>query len=237
MKHAYRRHIAALLTALLSCSLLASCGTSTSTSGATPTPEAQGEQVELVVFAAASMTESLTEIQQMYKTVAPNVKLQFNFDSSGTLKTQIQEGAVADVFISAGQKQMYQLDIAADKSVNTEGLDLVASDTRFDLLTNTVVMIVPKGSEKGITSFADAGTDKVKLMALGNSDVPVGQYSQEIFTYLNLWDKLNSEKKITFGSNVKEVLAQVEEAAVDCGVVCRYGQKRRGGCQCAGRQP
>ncbi len=176
-------------------------------------------KLELNVFAAASLTESLTEIAELYKAAQPDVSLVFNFDSSGTLKTQIQEGAVADVFVSAGQLQMNQLDITADPTVNTEKLDFVLEGSRFNLVTNTVVLIVPAGSDKGITSFEDIATDKVSLIALGNSDVPVGQYAQDVFTYLGVWDQLNSDKKITFGTNVKEVLTQVEAAAVDCGVV------------------
>ena len=180
---------------------------------------ADAEPVELVVFAAASMTESLNAIADMYKEVAPNVTLTLNFDSSGTLKTQIEEGADADIFISAGQKQMNELDITADAAINTDGLDFVLADTRFDLLTNTVVLIVPEGSDKDITSFDDIATDKVSLIALGNSDVPVGQYAEDVFTYLGTWDQLNNDSKITFGTNVKEVLSQVEAGAVDCGVV------------------
>ena len=181
--------------------------------------ETAAPQVELVVFAAASMTESLTQIAELYKTVAPNVTLTFNFDSSGTLRTQIEEGAQADVFISAGQKEMNALDVTADADKNPKKQDFVLQGTRFDLLTNTVVLIVPEGSDKGITSFDDVATDKVSLIALGNSDVPVGQYAQDVFTYLGVWDQLNADHKITFGTNVKEVLAQVESAAVDCGVV------------------
>jgi molybdate transport system substrate-binding protein len=183
-----------------------------------PAP-AETAQTELIVFAAASMTEALTRIGAMYEALYPEIKLVFNFDSSGTLQTQIEEGAEADVFISAGQKQMNALDAAAAADDNPDGQDLILTDTRFDLLSNTVVLIVPEGSDRGIASFEDVGTDKVGLIALGNSDVPVGQYAQDVFTYLGLWDQLNSEGKITFASNVKEVLAQVESAAVDCGVV------------------
>ena len=180
---------------------------------------AETPKTELIVFAAASMTESLTEIATLYQAVAPDVTLIFNFDSSGTLQTQIEEGADADVFISAGQKQMNELDIAAGAEKNPKGQDFILENTRFDLLTNTVVLIVPEGSDRGITSFEDVGTDKVSLIALGNSDVPVGQYSQDVFTYLGLWDQLIKDGKVSFGTNVKEVLAQVEAAAVDCGVV------------------
>ena len=190
------------------------------TSQATETKEnAEAAEVTLNVFAAASMTETLTEIQEMYKEVAPNVTLVFNFDSSGTLKTQIQEGADCDVFISAAQKQMNQLDKDADPEVNTEGLDYVLEGTRINLLENKVVLAVPDGNPKGIESFADLGTDKLSLLALGNEDVPVGQYSEEILTNLGILDQLEQENKITYGSNVKEVTTQVSEAAADAGII------------------
>ncbi|MDR1376423.1 MAG: molybdate ABC transporter substrate-binding protein [Synergistaceae bacterium] len=176
----------------------------------------------ITVFAAASMTESMNQIVELYKKAAPDVTVVCNFDSSGTLKTQIQAGAECDIFISAGQRQMDQLDITADPAVNTEKLDFVLPESRFDIVSNQVVLIVPKGKNtKGIDNFADVVTDKVSLAALGNSDVPVGQYSQEIYTTLGLWDELNGMSKITFASNVKEVLVQVAAGAVDCGVV--YG--------------
>lgn len=195
---------------------LAGCGTSQ----ATETKEnAEAAEVTLNVFAAASMTETLTEIQEMYKEVAPNVTLVFNFDSSGTLKTQIQEGADCDVFISAAQKQMNQLDKDADPEVNTEGLDYVLEGTRINLLENKVVLAVPDGNPKGIESFADLGTDKLSLLAMGNEDVPVGQYSEEILTNLGMLDQLEQENKITYGSNVKEVTTQVFEAAADAGII------------------
>ena len=195
---------------------LAGCGTSQ----ATETKEnAEAAEVTLNVFAAASMTETLTGIQEMYKEVAPNVTLVFNFDSSGTLKTQIQEGADCDVFISAAQKQMNQLDKDADSEVNTEGLDYVLEGTRINLLENKVVLAVPDGNPKGIESFADLGTDKLSLLALGNEDVPVGQYSEEILTNLGILDQLEQENKITYGSNVKEVTTQVSEAAADAGII------------------
>ena len=195
---------------------LAGCGTSQ----ATETKEnAEAAEVTLNVFVAASMTETLTEIQEMYKEVAPNVTLVFNFDSSGTLKTQIQEGADCDVFISAAQKQMNQLDKDADPEVNTEGLDYVLEGTRINLLENKVVLAVPDGNPKGIESFADLGTDKLSLLALGNEDVPVGQYSEEILTNLGMLDQLEQENKITYGSNVKEVTTQVSEAAADAGII------------------
>ncbi|NCE64825.1 molybdate ABC transporter substrate-binding protein [Pseudoflavonifractor sp. 524-17] len=190
------------------------------TSSAQPSEAPGQEEVEIIVFAAASMTETLNEIAQDYKTVAPHVTLVFNFDSSGTLKTQIQEGAECDLFISAAQKQMNQLDAAKDaEGGNTEGLDYIRSDSRVNLLENKVVLVAPQGNPAGVTSFEDAATGKVQLMALGNSDVPVGQYSEEIFTYLGLWEQLNEGQKITFGTNVKEVTSQVAAGSVDCGVI------------------
>ena len=179
--------------------------------------------VELIVFAAASMTETLNEIASMYTAAHPNVTLAFNFDSSGTLKTQIQAGAACDLFISAGQKQMNQMDKTADAAVNTEGLDLVLQGTRINLLENKVVLVVPKTNPKNIKSFDDmaAGlTTGSILMAMGNSDVPVGQYTQKILTYYKLDEaKLASSGVLSYGTNVKEVTTQVSQGTVDCGVV------------------
>lgn len=177
---------------------------------------------EVVVFAAASMTETLNQIKETYEK-DHNVTLTFNFDSSGTLKTQIQEGADCDLFISAGQKQMNQLDITADKEVNTDGLDFVASDSRVNLLENKVVLVVPEGNPKGIKGFDDLAAklaDGSVLMAMGNSDVPVGQYTQKILSYYKLDETaLANAGTITYGTNVKEVTTQVSEGSVDCGIV------------------
>ena len=213
------------LALILSLSLAACGGGGTA---ASPAPETQSpetpdaEAVELIVFAAASMTETLNQIAEQYKDAAPNVTLTFNFDSSGTLKTQIEEGADCDVFISAAQKQMNQIDASRDADGgNTDALDFVLQGTRINLVENKVTLVVPEGNPAGVSSFDDVAADKVSLIALGNSDVPVGQYSEEIFTYLGVWEQLNREQKITFGTNVKEVTSQVAEGAVDCGVV--YG--------------
>ncbi len=194
-------------------------------SPAEETPESgSGEDpVELIVFAAASMTETLEEISEMYKEEAPNVTLSFNFDSSGTLKTQIQEGAECDLFISAAQKQMNELDGSLGEDVNPDGLDYVEQGTRIDLLENKVALTVPDGNPKGIESFEDLA-EKLQagdiLMAMGNSDVPVGQYTQAIFEYYGLDEEaLAGAGVLTYGSNVKEVTTQVKEASVDCGIV------------------
>ena len=178
---------------------------------------------ELIVFAAASMTETLTELGDMFMADNPGVRVVFNFDSSGTLELQIEEGADCDVFISAGQKQMNELDITADPEVNTAGLDFVLADTRFDILENKVALAVPDGNPSGIQSYDDwaakLGEGSI-LMAMGNEDVPVGQYTQKILAFYGLSeDTLAESGAITYGSNVKEVTTQITEATVDCGVI------------------
>lgn len=197
---------------------LCACGQSTS-----PTETATPEPVELIVFAAASMTETLTELGDAYMAEHDDVKIVFNFDSSGTLKTQIQEGADVDIFISAGQKQMNQLDITASAEVNTDGLDFVLADTRFDILENKVALAVPADNSAGINSYDDmiAGLKNGSIMlAMGNSDVPVGQYTQKILNFYEMnEDDLAAAGSISYGSNVKEVTTQVSEAVVDCGII------------------
>lgn len=185
-----------------------------------PAPRPANAETELTVFAAASMRESMDMIADVYKRSAPDVKILFNFDSSGTLKTQIEQGADCDIFISAGQKQMDQIDISAAPSVNTKKLDFIMTGTRFNLVSNKVVLITPKNSRsKGISGFQDLVTKKVSLVSIGNSDVPAGQYAAEVLKSLNVWDKLTAMNKISYASNVKEVLSQISTGAVDCGIV------------------
>lgn len=218
-----RKIFALLIAAVMVLSFAACAAPATEETAAPEETVPEAEPVELIVFAAASMTETMNQIAEMYKTVAPNVTLTYNFDSSGTLKTQIQEGAECDLFISAGQKQMNQLDITADPEVNTDKLDFVLEGTRVNLLENRVTLCVPEGNPKDIKSFDDLA-DKLKegsvLMAMGNSDVPVGQYTQKILAFYGLdEEKLAKDGVITYGTNVKEVTTQVTEASVDCGVV------------------
>lgn len=186
---------------------------------------ATAETTELIVFAASSMTETLTQIKGLYEAENPDISLIFTFDSSGTLKTQIQEGAPCDLFISAGQKQMDQLDITAKEERNKDRLDFVAPDTRINLLENKVTLVVPEGNNKQIASFDDL-TNLLRngevLLSVGNSDVPVGQYTQKLLAFYELDESaLAAAGKLTYGTNVKDVTTQVRENSVDCGIVYR----------------
>ena len=213
------KKVLSLLLALTLALSLAACGTSN-------TPAASGndaEPITLVVFAAASMTETLTEIAGNYKTVAPNVTLCFNFDSSGKLLTQIEEGALCDLFISAAPKQMNALDgsLKDDAEKNPNGQDMLLEGSRLNLLENKVTLAVPEGNPKGIESFdqlAELLKNGEVMLAIGNSDVPVGQYTQKIFAFYGI-DEAAITDKLTYGNNVKEVTTQVTEAAADCGII------------------
>mgnify|MGYP002465389717 CR=1 FL=1 len=219
------KKLLSLLLALALVFSLAACGSKND--GANTDGDAQNgentESVDLVVFAAASMTETLTEIAEMYKEVAPNVNITYNFDSSGKLLTQISEGADCDLFISAAPQQMNAMDgsLIDDKDKNPDGLDLIVTDSRIDLLENKVTLAVPEGNPKGIESF-DQLAELLKsgdvMLAIGNSDVPVGQYTLKIFNYYGI-DETAVADKLTYGNNVKEVTSQVSEAAADCGII------------------
>lgn len=218
MKKRSKAMAALLALAMSMTACLTGCGSTNTNTNADAS-----EKTELVVFAAASMTETLNQIKTDYEAQHKDVTLTYNFDSSGTLKTQIQEGATCDVFISAAQKQMDQLDASKDETANPEKLDFINSDSRMDLLENKVVLVVPENNPKNINSFDDL-KNKLEsgdvLMAMGNSDVPVGQYTQKILQYFGLDEKaLADAGEITYGSNVKEVTTQVSEGSADCGIV------------------
>ena len=211
-----------LLFALALALSLAACG---SGPASVSSGEPAGEPVELTVFAAASMTETVDQIIELYKSVAPNVTIVPTYDSSGTLLDQIEAGADCDLFISAAQTQMNALDgsLADDAEKNPDGQDMIDTATRIDLLENKVTLVVPEGNPKGVESFGQLA-ELLKaggvMLAMGNSDVPVGQYTQKIFTYYDLDEAaLSAAGVLTYGSNVKEVTTQVREGTVDCGVI------------------
>ena len=209
-----------LLLALVMALSLVACGNKADDN---KTDDKASDPVDLTVFAAASLTESLTAIGEKYMAANENVKISFNFDSSGKLLTQIQEGAVCDLFISAAPKQMNALDgtLKDDAEKNPKGQDLLVEGSRIDLLENKVALAVAEGNDKGIDSFDKLAellkSGDVKL-AIGNSDVPVGQYTQKIFKFYDI-DESAIADKLTYGANVKEVTTAVSEGTVDCGII------------------
>ena len=219
------KKLVSLVLALSMALALTACSGSADTDSTTTddTTETTAEPVELHVFAAASMQESLDQVIEAYKAVAPEVAVVATYDSSGTLKTQIQEGADCDVFISAAPKQMNALDgsLIGNTEKNPDGLDRIVTGSRIDLLENKVTLAVPEGNPKGIESF-DQLAELLKggdvMLAIGNSDVPVGQYTLKIFNYYGI-DETAVADKLTYGNNVKEVTSQVSEAAADCGII------------------
>ena len=165
------------------------------------------EETEILVAAAASLKNAYEEeLIPMFEEQYPGVTVKGTYDSSGKLQTQIEEGLEADVFMSAAKKQM--------KALDEEGM--IDSDSIVDLLENTIVLIVPTGSDKGIQSFEDIV--KADSIALGDpASVPAGQYSEEALTNLGLWDQI--QDKTSFGTNVTEVLNQVAAGSADAGIV------------------
>lgn len=222
-----RRQFVGGAAALVATAALAACGGAggasdgaDSSASGSGTAAAGAKRRTLTVFAAASLTEALQQIGRQFEREHAGVTVKFNFDSSGTLCTQIAEGAKADVFFSAAEKQMDQLDGGLD---GQEGAGMVDHVTRTDLLQNKVVLCVPDGNPKHVQSFdglAKALAAHEVLMAMGNADVPVGQYTQRILAHFGLGEAALAQAGcISYGSNVKEVAAQVREASVDCGVV------------------
>ena len=213
------KKLTAMLSAIAIALSLTACG---GTAAPAPSPsekEPSPAPAEILVFAAASMQESLDEAIALYGEQAPEVTVTATYDSSGTLLKQIQEGAPCDLFISAAPKQMDALDGA--QTGDAAGESLVVPGSRRDLLENKVVLAVREAGPEVPESFdqlAERLADGQILLAIGNSDVPVGQYTQKIFAYYGI-DEASIADKLTYGSNVKEVTTQVAEGIVDCGII------------------
>ena len=179
--------------------LLAGCGNSN-------TGKAKAEETTVTLFAAKSLNSVMDELIAEYNKKNPKVKIVGSYDSSGTLLTQIEEGARCDLFFSAADKQM---DALTEEKLTKE-------DTVVDLLENKVILIKPKDGETKVTGFENI-TD-AENMALAGEDVPVGQYSREIFNNLGIMDDVN-EMEINECKNVTDVLAAVSEGSNEVGVV------------------
>ena len=221
-----KKQICLVMAAMMAAGMLAGCdrsakettaaATEATTTAAETTAEkttakettaASGEETEILVAAAASLKNAYEDkLIQMFEEANPGVTVKGTYDSSGKLQTQIEEGLDADVFMSAATKQM--------KALDEEGM--IASDTITDLLENKIVLIVPTGNEKKLEKFEDI--EKADSIALGDpASVPAGQYSEEALTNLGIWDKI--QDKVSFGTNVTEVLNQVAAASADAGIV------------------
>lgn len=221
-----KKQICLVMAAMMAAGMLAGCdrsakettaaATEATTTAAETTAEkttakettaASGEETEILVAAAASLKNAYEDkLIPMFEEANPGVTVKGTYDSSGKLQTQIEEGLDADVFMSAATKQM--------KALDEEGM--IASDTITDLLENKIVLIVPTGNEKKLEKFEDI--EKADSIALGDSaSVPAGQYSEEALTNLGIWDKI--QDKVSFGTNVTEVLNQVAAASADAGIV------------------
>jgi len=205
-----KKGLRSLIVMLIISTILAMTGCSQKAkTSETPVPVAQ-KQVTLTISAAASLTEAMGEIKTLYKKEKPNVTINYNFGSSGTLQQQIEQGADADLFFSAATKQM--------KALQKKGL--LIDNTKVNLLGNSVVLITKSDSTLNISNFKDLENSKIKKIALGEpKTVPVGQYSEEILTSLKILDKVKA--KAVYGKDVKEVLSWVESGDADTGIV--YG--------------
>lgn len=204
---------------------MCACGTDktpASAENSSDTTGGSGEEVTLYLSAAASMTESMNKVITDYEKENPGIKIQATYDSSGTLKTQITSGADCDIFLSAAQKQMDQLDGASDQC---EGENYVLEGTRRDILENKCALVVKEGSDikswddfEAAIKAAQSGDDLT--FAMGNADVPVGQYTSKILTSLGLNEQdMVNKGIITYGTNVKAVTSAVSSGAADCGII------------------
>lgn len=210
-----KRLLGLIMILVLSFSMIA-CSSSNKTDTSTtetekPAPAVEEdvpkEQVEVVVSAAASLTDAMGEIAEMIKE-DENIILVPSYGSSGALQKQIEEGAPSDVFISAGQKQM---DALEEKS-------LISKESRVDLLENSLVLIVPEDNKDQINTIQDVVDKKVQIALAETETVPVGQYSKAALTKLGLWDKLETGN-IVQSKDVSEVLTHVEQGNVSAGMV------------------
>ena len=167
------------------------------------------KKTELIILAAASLTDVCSELKTEYEAEHKNIDLLFSFGGSGALQAQIEEGVKADVFFSADVKQM--------NALKSKGL--VYEDTIVNLLENKLVLVVPKNqNNKNIASFEDTATDKVSMIGIGEpKSVPAGRYAMEVFDFLGISDSVKA--KANYGMDVRTVLTWVEEGAVDCGIV------------------
>lgn len=203
-----KKTLTLLFVCILASTYMVGCSKKQQDSWGTNVNEIEEGEIELLVSAAASLTDVLEEIKEVYKNHEPNTKITFTFGGSGALQTQIEEGAPVDIFISAAQKQMDTLEKGGE----------ILEDSRKTLLINKVVLITPKGDDKNISSFDDLINENIERIAIGDpSNVPVGQYSEEIFSNLNIKDTINS--KLILANDVRTVLAWVESGEVDCGIV------------------
>jgi molybdate transport system substrate-binding protein len=184
--------------------------TGCSSSGSQSSPAKASSQTELIVSAAASLQDSLKDFAAQYEKKNPEIKLTFNFGASGALQQQIEQGAPADLFISAGQKQMDAL----------IGEQLIAKEQTVQLLANTLVVIVPDDSKLRLSAATDLNDPKLQKLALGDAEyVPAGTYAKEILSFYKLWDLL--QPKLVFAKDVRQVLTYVESGNVDAGMVYR----------------
>ncbi len=173
----------------------------------TSSPVVAQSNTSLLVSAAASLKEALEEIKPLYQQSKVNVKINYNFGSSGALQQQIEQGAPADIFISAAKKQVDAL----------EQKGLLVAGTRNIIAKNKLVLVVPKNAV-GITSFYSLKDAKVKKIAIGEPrSVPAGQYAQQVLEKLKIWGEIKS--KLVFANNVRQVLASVESGNADAGLV------------------
>ncbi len=195
-----RRRILPLIGSMIAMCILG-CSSLTSNSVAAP-------DTTLLISAAASLKESLLEIKPLFEQRHKNVSINHNFGASGALEQQIENGAPADVFVSAGKKQMDAL----------QQKDLIITNSNRNLLTNTLVLIVPKNSNSNITNFQQLANSNVKKIAVGEpKSVPVGQYTEEVFQNLKISQQV--QPKLVLGNNVRNVLSVVESGNVDAGIV------------------